>query len=505
MQRQRREDRKPDHDPDPDQREPRQVAPAGSGSRRTVSRIAGEHRGDERPPEPDERRVEILDRQPRRRQRERERRARPRTPHARARRARIASRALRRRPRRRHAARLRHRRRAVALLASSMPNSNTAAIVTALEAVVEAGAPGDRLPSVRELMARHRAGPATVQRAIATLAARGLVEARPGRGTFVAARAAPAVADPSWQTVALARGRSTPTRSRRCCARPRPTRSCSRAATCRRTCSRPRALAAALARAARRPGAWDRVPLEGIGGLRSFFAAAVGAAPGDVLICPGGQAGLAACLRGLAAPGAPVVVEAPTYLGALTAARAQGLVPVPVPADARGVRPDLLADALERSGARLVYLQPIHANPHGATLAPERRADVLEAVRAANAFLIEDDAFRDLELRPGAAAAVHRGPGRPRRARPLAHQAGGARAADRRRRRARAGARAAARRADRRGPLRRRARCRRQRSSWSARPRGARTCARLRRVLRERRDALAAAWGERVRGCRRAG
>ena len=38
------------------------------------------------------------------------------------------------------------------------------------------------------------------------------------------------------------------------------------------------------------------------------------------------------------------------------------------------------------------------ANPHGATLALERRAAVLEAVRAAGAFLIEDDAFRDLAL-----------------------------------------------------------------------------------------------------------
>ena len=52
-------------------------------------------------------------------------------------------------------------------------------------------------------MARHRAGPGTVQQAIAKLAARGLVEARPGRGTFVAARVAPTVADASWQTVAL--------------------------------------------------------------------------------------------------------------------------------------------------------------------------------------------------------------------------------------------------------------------------------------------------------------
>jgi DNA-binding transcriptional MocR family regulator len=69
---------------------------------------------------------------------------------------------------------------------------------------------------------------------------------------------------------------------------------------------------------------------------------------------------------------------------------------VPVPADERGVRPDLLADALQRSGARLVYLQPAFANPHGASLAVERRAEVLEAVRVAGAFLIEDDAVRDL-------------------------------------------------------------------------------------------------------------
>src|SRR4051795_9864744 len=83
-------------------------------------------------------------------------------------------------------------------------NSDGGVIARALEEEVAASAAGDRLPSVRELMARHRAGPATVQRAIAALAARGLVEARPGRGTFVAARAAAAVApDVSWQTVAL--------------------------------------------------------------------------------------------------------------------------------------------------------------------------------------------------------------------------------------------------------------------------------------------------------------
>jgi DNA-binding transcriptional MocR family regulator len=45
-----------------------------------------------------------------------------------------------------------------------------------------------------------------------------------------------------------------------------------------------------------------------------------------------------------------------------------------------------------------VYCQPTYANPHGAVLAPERRADVLAAVRAAGAFLIEDDPLRELAL-----------------------------------------------------------------------------------------------------------
>jgi DNA-binding transcriptional MocR family regulator len=71
---------------------------------------------------------------------------------------------------------------------------------------------------------------------------------------------------------------------------------------------------------------------------------------------------------------------------------------VPVPADADGVRPDLLAAAFRRTGARLFYCQPLFANPHGATLAPARRAAVLAEVRAAGAFLLEDDYARDLAI-----------------------------------------------------------------------------------------------------------
>ena len=56
-------------------------------------------------------------------------------------------------------------------------------------------------------MGRHRASPVTVQRAIAALAAEGVLEPRPGRGTFVAPRPqAQAPPDLSWQAVALGAG-----------------------------------------------------------------------------------------------------------------------------------------------------------------------------------------------------------------------------------------------------------------------------------------------------------
>jgi DNA-binding transcriptional MocR family regulator len=280
-------------------------------------------------------------------------------------------------------------------------NNDGGVIARALEEEVASSAPGDRLPSVRELMARHRAGPATVQRAIAALAARGLVEARPGRGTFVSARASAAAApDVSWQTVALGPRAIDADALEALNRPPDPGMLVLSAGYLPADLQPTAALGAAMARAARRPGVWDRMPLEGLAGLRAHFASALGAALGDVLITPGGQAALSACLRGLAAPGSAVLVEAPTYVGALTAARAMGLRPVPVPADASGVRPDLLADALSATGARVVYLQPLFANPNGATLAVERRADVLAAVRAAGAFLIEDDAFRSLAAGP---------------------------------------------------------------------------------------------------------
>jgi len=260
---------------------------------------------------------------------------------------------------------------------------------------------GARLPSVRELMRAHGASPLTVQRAIATLAAEGLVTPRPGRGTFVAApRARDAPPDLGWQEVALGGPGPGTGGLMELLALP-PEGALALSSGYLDPALQPTAaLATSLARAGRRPGAWERPAVEGVAALRTWFARAAGGRYGahDVVICPGGQAALVTAVRALAAPHGTVLVESPTYRGALAGIRAAGLTPLPVPSDADGIRPELLAEALERTGARVVYLQPLHANPHGADLAPARRAEVLEVAAAAGAFLVEDDWARDLTI-----------------------------------------------------------------------------------------------------------
>ncbi|SCD31424.1 regulatory protein, gntR family, partial [Streptomyces sp. TverLS-915] len=139
--------------------------------------------------------------------------------------------------------------------------------------------PGGKLPSSRELVARHRVGPVTVSRALARLAAEGLLVTRPGAGAYRAGRVAPAAeGDTSWQHLALSAESAE--------GLPRAVDASGVLATLAEPPAgvvefnggylhpdlRPeRALAAALARAGRRPGAWGRPPAEGLPELRAWF------------------------------------------------------------------------------------------------------------------------------------------------------------------------------------------------------------------------------------------
>ncbi|MET8075984.1 PLP-dependent aminotransferase family protein [Streptomyces sp. NPDC005303] len=268
--------------------------------------------------------------------------------------------------------------------------------------------PGGKLPSSRALVDRFRVSPVTVSRALAQLAAEGLVVTRPGAGAFRAQPRATGTAagDTSWQEVALSADGAADLVPRSVdasgvlvsLAAPPPGVVEFNGGYLHPSLQPERAMSAALARAGRRPGAWGRPPTEGLPELREWFARNIGGAvtAAGVLITAGGQSALTTALRALAPPGAPVLVESPTYPGMLAIARSAGLRPVPVPVDADGVKPALLADAFRATGARVFVCQPLFQNPTGAVLAPERRGEVLRIAREAGAFLVEDDFVRRL-------------------------------------------------------------------------------------------------------------
>jgi DNA-binding transcriptional MocR family regulator len=288
-----------------------------------------------------------------------------------------------------------------------MSRTTVTELVVVLRQEIIRYSPGEKLPSSRELIQQYQVSPVTVSRAIAALVAEGLVVSRPGAGVFRAEQSRPVSApgDTSWQEVALSAEAGVP-----------PARVADATGVLTTLALAPpevvdlnsgylhpslqpeRALAAALARAGRRPGAWSRPPVEGLPELRAWFARDIAdnLTASEVLIAAGGQSALNTALRSLAAPGAPVLVESPTYPGMLAIARAAGLRPVPVPVDADGVRTDLLADAFAATGARLFVCQPLFHNPTGAVLATDRRAEVLRIARAAGAFVVEDDFARRL-------------------------------------------------------------------------------------------------------------
>ena len=243
-------------------------------------------------------------------------------------------------------------------------DNSTARVTQHLRSLAQEQAPGSRLPSVRALMAELHVSPVTVQQALDGLAREGVLDARPGQGTFVAGRPnqREQPSDLAWQSLALGAARATAGGLESLCLVPSAAQTRALNAGYLPAELQPAALlAASSSRALRRPGVWGRMSAEGLPALRAWFAAATSGAfqPHEVTICPGTQAANAAAFRALAAPGDPILVESPTYVGALAAAQAAGLRPVPVPTDASGVRPDHLAEAFRRYGCARVLL-PTH-------------------------------------------------------------------------------------------------------------------------------------------------
>ena len=121
----------------------------------------------------------------------------------------------------------------------------------------------------------------------------------------------------------------------------------------------------------------------------------VKAKPEHVLITSGSQQALDLIGKLLINSGDRVLVEAPTYLGALQAFSVYGAEYVCVPSDNDGLRTDLLEDPL-RSGPKFMYVLPNFQNPGGTTLSEGRRHELVLLAERYGIPIIEDDPYGQL-------------------------------------------------------------------------------------------------------------
>jgi DNA-binding transcriptional MocR family regulator len=286
-----------------------------------------------------------------------------------------------------------------------MSNSSTQRIVDGLRAWIAAAPPGAKLPTNRELMAEHGASPVTVQKAMHALNALGLIETRPGVGTFTRAARAPRAVDFGWQTAALGSPHSRFPKVSSTQRSAAPDAISLHSGYPDRELLPERMVRAALARAAKSEAALTRSPVRGLPELQAWFAAELGGAAGvspptarDVMIVSGSQSGLGSVFRAVVGSGRPLLIESPTYWGAILGAEQAGLALVPIPSGPEGPDPEEVDRAFRRTGARAFYAQPTFANPTGVQWSPSRGRELLEVVRAHGAFLIEDDWAHDLAI-----------------------------------------------------------------------------------------------------------
>jgi len=110
---------------------------------------------------------------------------------------------------------------------------------------------------------------------------------------------------------------------------------------------------------------------------------------GQVFVTDGAQSSLDLCLRALADAGDTIWLENPGYGGALAAARGASLTIAGIDVDDDGIAPT--ADDWLLRPPRLIYTTPSHQYPVGNVLSLRRRLALIEAARAAGALIIEDD------------------------------------------------------------------------------------------------------------------
>lgn len=140
------------------------------------------------------------------------------------------------------------------------------------------------------------------------------------------------------------------------------------------------------------------IPLREKIAARMKQAFQVDCTPEEIVITSGSQQGLALLAQIFLNKDDIILVESPTYLGALNAFSLCGPRFVDVPTDEKGIIPEELEKILEEHGehVRLMYVIPEFQNPTGITWPIERRKAFMDIINKYDFPVIEDDPYGEL-------------------------------------------------------------------------------------------------------------
>ena len=118
----------------------------------------------------------------------------------------------------------------------------------------------------------------------------------------------------------------------------------------------------------------------------------------EILVTHGAQEAIALAAALFLGPGRTVILEDPTYVGALDVFAAAGARLVSVPVGELGIRLDLLREALTHEAPSLIYLMPTFQNPTGVVMPESHRREIARMAAERGVPILEDDALANLDL-----------------------------------------------------------------------------------------------------------
>jgi len=113
----------------------------------------------------------------------------------------------------------------------------------------------------------------------------------------------------------------------------------------------------------------------------------------DIIITTGSQQGLSLVAQIFIDPSDVILVESPTYLGALQAFQSYKPTILMVPSDQDGIIPEDLEEILKKQNPKFLYVIPNYQNPTGRIMSLQRRKDLVEIAAKYNLVIVEDNPY----------------------------------------------------------------------------------------------------------------